>query len=166
MGCKWKWHSSFEIFTSYSECHNPSFGLATKTKACKVAGQKGNPGVKESVREWALTFPKELPLWELDSRWTPKCSKSDCKGQNPMARGNIYTIEKLLKRRYLKWACITHLDIWNTIYGQKKGWESNCQFDSRPLKVKNWPNFLACRWRATYHWKALNEGYNFISDLI
>jgi hypothetical protein len=38
------------------------------------------------------------------------------------------------------------------------------QFDSRPLKVKNHPNFLACRWHATYCWKAL-KGYNFASDL-
>ncbi len=28
-------------------------------------------------------------------------------------------------------------------------------------KVKNRPNLLSCRQRATYHWKALYEGYNF-----
>jgi hypothetical protein len=61
---------------------------------------------------------------------------------------------------------MTHLDIWNTSYGQKKGRESNYQFDSRPLKVKNQPDYLACMWRATYYWKALNESYNFASDLI
>jgi hypothetical protein len=33
------------------------------------------------------------------------------------------------------------------------------------LKVGNRPDFLACRWRATYHWKALNESYNFALDL-
>jgi hypothetical protein len=53
----------------------------------------------------------------------------------------------------------------NISYGQKKGWELNCQFYSRPLKAKNRPNFLACRWRATYCWKALNEGFNFALDL-
>jgi hypothetical protein len=61
---------------------------------------------------------------------------------------------------------VTHLDIWNTSYGQKKGRKSNWQFDSRPLKVGNWPDFLVCRWRATYRWKALNNGYNFALDLI
>ncbi len=35
-----------------------------------------------------------------------------------------------------------------------------------PLKVENRPNFIACRWRATYCMKALDEGYNFASDLI
>ncbi len=48
----------------------------------------------------------------------------------------------------------------------KKGRESNWQFDSRPLKVENRPDFLACMWRATYCWKDLNEGYNFSLDLI
>jgi len=36
-------------------------------------------------------------------------------------------------------------------YGQKKGRESNWQFDSRPLKVGNRPDSLVRRWRATYH---------------
>jgi hypothetical protein len=58
------------------------------------------------------------------------------------------------------------LDIWNTSYGQKKGWESNCQFDSQSLKVRNRPDFLVCRHHVTYGWKALNEGYNFASDLV
>jgi hypothetical protein len=48
----------------------------------------------------------------------------------------------------------------------KEGPQSNCQLDSRPLKVKNLPNFLACRWCVAYHWKAFNKGYNFALDLI
>jgi len=48
-----------------------------------------------------------------------------------------------------------------TSYSQKKGRELNWQFDSRPLKVENHPNFLACRWHVTYCWKAFNKGYNF-----
>jgi hypothetical protein len=83
-----------------------------------------------------------------------------------MSRGVFYTIGKLLKRRCLKWVRITHLDIWNTSYGQKKGRESNWQFDSRPLKVGNRHDFFECRWRAIYHWKYFNEGYNFSLDLI
>jgi hypothetical protein len=52
-----------------------------------------------------------------------------------MACGIFYIIRKLLEHRCLKWAHIAHLDIWNTSYGQKKGRESNCQFDSWPEKV-------------------------------
>jgi len=66
-----------------------------------------------------------------------------------------------LERKCLKWARIAHLDIWNTSYGQKKGRESNYQFDSRPQNVKNRPNLLGYRERATYCWKALDESYNF-----
>jgi hypothetical protein len=42
-------------------------------------------------------------------------------------------------------------------------WES-ASFDSRPLKVENWPEILSCRWRATYRWIALDESYNFALD--
>ncbi len=34
-----------------------------------------------------------------------------------------------------------------------------------PLKVGNCPNFLACRWRVTYRWKAFNEEDNFTLGL-
>jgi hypothetical protein len=54
----------------------------------------------------------------------------------------------------------------NTSYGQKKGRESNWQFDFRPLKVRNQPNFFVCRWRVTYYWKAFDKGYNFDFHLI
>ncbi len=116
------------------------------------------------MREWTLTLPRQLPLWEMESRWTSKTSESDCRGQNSMACGVLYIIGKLLKHRCLKWARIAHSDIWNTSYGQKKGRESNCQFDSRPQKVKNRPDLLRYRGRATYRWKALNESYNFSLD--
>jgi hypothetical protein len=46
--------------------------------------------------------------------WTPKSS------ENPLPWRVLYIIGKLLKRRFLKWACMTHLGIWNTSYGQKK----------------------------------------------
>jgi hypothetical protein len=59
-----------------------------------------------------------------------------------------------------------HLDTWNTSYDQKEGRESNWQFDSQPLKFKNQPDFLVCRQRATYCWKALEEGYNFALNFI
>jgi hypothetical protein len=99
-------------------------------------------------------------------KWTPESSMRDCRGQNPSSWRILYIIENLLKRKCLKWARIAHLDIWNTSYGQKKGWESKWQFDSRPLKVKNRPDFLVCRQCATYHWKDLNKGYHFSLDLI
>jgi hypothetical protein len=106
----------------------------------------------------------------MESRWTPETSESDFKGQTSMDCGVFYINGKLLKLICLKWACIAHLDIWNTSYGQKKGRESNSRespsFDSRRLKVGNRPEILDCRERATYRWKGLDETYNFASDCI
>jgi hypothetical protein len=49
---------------------------------------------------------------------------------------------------------------------KRKARETNWQFDSRRLKVRNQPDFLACRWRATYRSKALDKAYNFASNVI
>jgi len=67
---------------------------------------------------------------------------------------------------HVKNASHGHLDISSTSYGKKKVWESNSQFDSWPLKVKNQLDPGACRWSATHHWKALEESYKFALDLI
>ncbi len=118
------------------------------------------------MREWTLTLPSELPLWELESQWTSEFLESNHRGQNPSDWKVSYIIENLLKLKCLKSVRTTHLDTSNRSYGQKKGRESNWQFDSRPLKVNNYSNFLVFRWHATYCWKALNEGYNFPLDFI
>jgi hypothetical protein len=85
--------------------------------------------------------------WSLER--TFEFSERDCRGQNSSPWGILCNIEKILKCRCLKWVCISHLDIYNTSYGQKNGRKSNWQFDSRPLKVRNRPDFLACRQCAT-----------------
>jgi hypothetical protein len=78
--------------------------------------------------------------------------------------GVLYIIKKLLERKCLKWARISHLNIWNISYGQKKGRESNCQFDSWLEKVGNRPDLLSFRWPRMYYWKALDNSYNFALD--
>jgi hypothetical protein len=102
----------------------------------------------------------------LESFGTPKNSELDCKGQNTLYWGVLYIVEKILKCRCPKCPRMSHLDIYNTSYGQKKGRESNWQFDSQPLKVGNRPDLGVCRWSATHCWKALEESYKFASDLI
>jgi len=101
----------------------------------------------------------------LESKWIPEFSKNNFRGQNSLEWKVPYTIRLILERIYLKWACTSHLNTLNTSYGQKKGWESKCQFDSQPLKVGNCPDLLVCKWYATYHQKALEEGYNFASNI-
>jgi hypothetical protein len=114
-------------------------------------------GVPKSVREWTFTLSSEFPCWELKSQWILESSKRNCKGQNPSAWRILYIIGNLSKPRCLKWAHITHLDIWNTNYDQQKVRKSNWQFDSWPLNVGNRPDFLVCKWHATYHWRLLTR---------
>jgi len=173
-GMAWiPFHLSSKKGDIFTFCRNLNLGLTTKARACKGACQEGSPGVTFhapwSVGEcdgMSLTLPSELPLWELESWWIPKFSDNDCRYQNPFDWKLLYIIGKLLERRCLKWVFMTHLGNYNKSYGQKKGLESNWQFDSWPLKVMNRPEFFACRWSATYHWKTLNKSYNFTLDLI
>jgi len=113
--------------------------------------------------EVATRIP-ENGTWE--SRRTPKNSEHNCRGQNSLHWGVLYIVEKVLKCRCPKWPRMSHLDICSTSYGRKKGRKSNWQFDSRPLKVRNRSDTGVCRWSATHHWKALEESYNFVSNLI
>jgi hypothetical protein len=110
------------------------------------------------------THTSENGTWE--SSGTSKNSEHNCKGQNTLHWGVLYTVEKFLKCRCPKWLRMSHLDISSTSYGRKKGRESNWQFDSRPLKVGNRPDYGACRWSATHRWKALEESYNFDVDVV
>jgi hypothetical protein len=103
---------------------------------------------------------------DLESSGTPECSELDSKAQNTSYWGVLGVIGKVLKRRYRKWPRIGHLNICSPSYGQKKGRESNWQFDSRPLKVGNRPLPDLRIESAIRSWKDLDEGYKFGSDLV
>jgi hypothetical protein len=120
-----------------------------------------------------------IPLWRKcevtshtpkngtgESSGTPKNSESDCRGQNTLPWSVLYIVGKVLKCKCSKWPRMSHLDIYSTSYGRKKGRESNWQFDSRPLKVGNRSDPGVRMWSATYRWKALKVSYKFVSDLI
>jgi hypothetical protein len=85
---------------------------------------------------WSPTLGKSE---DSESFETPECSELNSKPQNTSHWGVLGLIEKALKRRYRKCPRIGHLNICSPSYGQKKGRESNWQFDSRPLKVGNRP---------------------------
>jgi hypothetical protein len=102
----------------------------------------------------------------LESSGTPENSELELKCQNTLHWGVLGVIGKVLKCRCLNWPRIDHLDICSPSYGQKKGRESNCQFDSRPLKVGNRPLPDVCSGGATWCWKALEESYNFGLNLV
>ncbi len=102
----------------------------------------------------------------LESFGTPKNSKLELKGQNTSHWGVLSVIEKVLKCRCLNWPRIGHLDIFSPSYGQKKGRQSNWQFESRPLKVRNRPLPDVCSGSVTRSWKTLDKSYNFGSNLV
>jgi len=102
---------------------------------------------------------------DLESSGTPEKSELDFRGQNTSHWGVFYINGKVSKCRCPKWPRMSHLDICSLSYGQKKGRESNWQFDSRPLKVKNQPLPDVYRRSAIEHWKALEESYDFGLDL-
>jgi hypothetical protein len=102
----------------------------------------------------------------LESFGTPATSELDSRGQKSCPWGVLYTVGKVLKCKCRKWPRMGHLDICSTSFGQKKGRESNWQFDSWPPKVGNQPDPSLCRRSATHCWKALEENYKFASDLV
>jgi hypothetical protein len=112
---------------------------------------------------WSPTLGK---VGDLESSGTPECSELDSKGQNISHWGVLSVIGKVLKRRYRKCPRIGDSDICSASYEQKKGRESNWQFDSRPLKVGNrcLPDIRFGI--AIWLWKDLDEGYKFGSDIV
>jgi hypothetical protein len=110
--------------------------------------------------------PNTSKVGDLESSGTPECLEFNSKAQNTSHWGVLGVIGKFLKRRYRKWPHIGHLDICSPSYGQKKGPESNWQFDSRPLKVGNRPLPDLRIESAIRLWKDLDEGYKFSSDLV
>ncbi len=110
--------------------------------------------------------PNTSKVGDLESSGTPECLEFDKKAQNTSHWGVLSVIGKVLNRTYRKWPRIGHLDICSPSYGQKKGRESNWQFDSRPLKVGNRPLPDIRIENAIRRWKDLDKGYKFGSDLV
>jgi hypothetical protein len=103
---------------------------------------------------------------KMESSGTFKNSEDDLKGQISLHWCVLYINGNFLKCRCPKWPRIGHLDICSSSYGQKKGQESNCQFDSRSLKVGNRPLPNVASRTETWRWKALDKSYNFGLEFI
>jgi hypothetical protein len=129
--------------------------------------------------KWNVWITVATPFWakcegeahtpksgNLESSGTPKNLELELKSQNTLHWSVLGVIGKVLKCRYVNWPRIGHLDICSSSYGQKKGRESNWQFDSRPLKVKNRPLPNVCSKSATWREKALEESYDFGSNFV
>jgi hypothetical protein len=113
-----------------------------------------------------MMFGVATPLWR-SVRMTltlPKWGLGSPLGL-PKIQSSIVGVGKVLKCTCRKLPRMNHSDICSIGYVQKKGWESNWQFDPQPLKVWNQPDPGVCRWKP-HCWKGLNESYKFALDLI
>jgi hypothetical protein len=137
LNCWWLLHSTklkleYQAFLfKITMFHKSVAALALGLRPMQGRMPRGKPETHIScsqecgrVCEWTLTLPSEFPFWELESWWSPESSKSDCRSQNPSDWKVPYIIRKILECKCLKWACMTHLDIWNTSYGPTKSRES------------------------------------------
>ncbi len=103
---------------------------------------------------------------DLGVLWDSKKLRARLQGSNHLPLKYSLYRWKGLEVQMLKMAPHEPFGHCNTSYVQKKGRESNWQFDSRPLKVGNRPDSGVCRWSATHCWKARKERYKFSVDLI
>jgi hypothetical protein len=83
---------------------------------------------------------------------TPESLERDCRGQNSSPWRVLYIIGKVLKCRCPKWPRMNHLDVCSPSYGQKKGRESNCQFERKRLPTTKSRESTRFTWlQATFH---------------
>jgi hypothetical protein len=148
-----------------SYCHNPSLELATKVRACEVASQKRSLGVTfhvfGSVGEGEGMNP-HIPKWTLTLGvgvlMDFQILRRRLQGSKLIGLKSSLYHWKTLGTQMFKMGLHYPFGYLNISYGQKKGQESNWQFDSWPLKVENCSDLFVCH---TYRWKALYEAYNF-----
>jgi len=157
---------------SHNWCRNPSLGLMTKARGLQGCGPRGSlgvtPHVLESVRRCEGVnphTPKATPTWEMESWWSPKFSKGNCRGQNSMAWSVPYIIGKLLKRRCLKWVHITHLHIWNMLW-PKEGLGVKLAVWLPTIKSRESTRFPCVQMACNIPLESSQWGYNFASNLI
>ncbi len=175
-----------------SLCRNPNFGLATEAKGLQGYRPRGNPGVKakrsqgcEPRRSPGVTSHTLGSVRECEGVWGSEPSHSQ--GNSHFVRWNpsgFLKFQRVISGAKTQWLVVFFISLessWNVTFKMglhcsfghlkhklwsKKGRESNCKFDSRPEKVKNWPELLGYKGRATYLWKAFDKSYNFASNHI
>jgi hypothetical protein len=120
------------------KCRNPNVGFAIK---CGVQGHMRPrecvwvwntlSQMGENARDGSQCLANALPLWELHLCRSPKCLEPWLEKQTNTILGPYNTMGKVLRCRCLKCPLIVHLDLIYMNYDQKKGQESNWEFDSQ-----------------------------------
>jgi hypothetical protein len=138
-------------------CHNPSFGFTTKTRAYKGASQKWSLKVTfhapRSVGECEgmnLHIPKWVTILGVRVFMDSRIFEGRLQGSKFIwLKSSLYHWKALKIYMFEMGLHDPFGDLKHKLW-PKKRLESSCQFDSRPLKVENRPDFLMYRWCATY----------------
>jgi hypothetical protein len=110
------------------KCCNPNLGLMTKARACKGVGQEGSPRVTShalgNVGEcegMSPHTPKWAPILGVRVQMDSQIFKERLQGSKIIKLKSFFYINgKLLERRCLKWACMTHLDIKTWVMAKRR----------------------------------------------
>jgi hypothetical protein len=146
------------VLTSISILRKKQITLKTQKNSISLFHSQNPILFCELLRKYELKYISIMayfvttPLWakcenethtpksgDLESSGTHENSELDCRGQNTSHWGVLCINGKVLKFRCPKCPRKSHLNIFSPSYGQKKVQESNWQFDSQPLKVRNQP---------------------------
>ncbi len=133
-------------------------------QSVKCKGPWNTPSkMGENAKDEVQWLPSALPLWELHSWRSCECLEPWLERQTSTKLGPYDTIKKVLNLQCSKCPHIGHLDLICMSYDQKKGWESNLEFDFRPqIPWKQGSNEVRLE-RATHHWKDIFKGYIILS---
>jgi len=147
--------------------------VITLTLGLRLRQRLARVWAKREAQKSHLMLPGVRKVWgnepshsHVNSHFGSWSPRKQLHGSKPIGLRNFFYHWKNFETKMFKMGLHDPFGHLKQNYGQKKGQQSNCQFDFRPLKVKNRPDFLLCRWHATYCWKVLDKGYNFVLDLI
>jgi hypothetical protein len=131
-----------------------ALGLWPRQGFAKVWAKTGHESHISCSRKCKRVWGNEPSHFQVNSHFGSWSPDGLLNFQRAIAGVKIHWIKNFLISLKRSW----NVDVWNgltwliwTPETQKKGRESNWQFDSRPLKVWNRLDFLMCRWRAIYY---------------
>jgi len=111
---------------------------------------------------WNLMTPKCTLILGVTLVWDLWMFRALVKKEKNVKLGPQYTIRKVLERTCLKCPHIVHLYLICMSYDQKKGHESNWEFDSRSQILRNKGSNEVRLGRVIHHWKNIFEGYKIL----
>jgi hypothetical protein len=153
------WFSTNVIVTTLALGSRPRQGFA-RVWAKKGARECGK------MWEWTLTLPNELPFWGVGVPVDSRNFKKRLQRSKPLAlRNSLYHWKSIEVQMSEMGSHDPFGHLQHKLWAKERP-RVKLVVWLPPWEVRNRLDSLACRWRVTHRWKALNEGYNFDSDLV